>query len=132
MEEKSFDYINVIPLVDVMLVLLVIFIITAPLLRSGVDISLPKTTSLPSITREGIDVSVKQNGAIYIDRLPVRKDNLVDAFKQITSSKPNTPVYLRADTGIPYGDIIEVVDLLKEAGVVDLGLVTDNEPDKKK
>ncbi|MCX7836232.1 MAG: biopolymer transporter ExbD [bacterium] len=124
--------INVTPLVDVVLVVLIIFIVTAPMLRTGVDVSLPKTTKLPSITREGIDVTIRNNGSIYIDQLPVAKENLVEAFKQITSTKPNTPVYLRADVNIPYGDVIQVVDLLREAGVTDLGLVTDASPDRTK
>lgn len=129
---KPLAEINVTPLVDVVLVVLIIFIVTAPMLRTGVDVSLPKTTKLPTITREGIDVTIRSNGAIYIDQLPVAKENLVAAFQQITSTKANTPVYLRADVSIPYGEVIEVVDLLREAGVVDLGLVTDAVPETSK
>lgn len=129
---KPLAEINVTPLVDVVLVVLIIFIVTAPMLRTGVDVSLPKTTKLPTITREGIDVTLKNNGAIYIDQLPVASENLVEAFKQITSTKPNTPVYLRADLTIPYGNVIQIVDLLREAGVIDLGLVTDAAPDMPK
>ncbi|MDK9700570.1 MAG: biopolymer transporter ExbD [bacterium] len=129
---RQLSEINVTPLVDVMLVLLVIFIVTAPMLRSGVDVALPKTTKVPSISREGIDVTMKTDGALYIDQLPVRREDFVAAFKQITSSKANTPVYLRADETIPYGEVIKVVDLIKEAGVIDLGLVTEAQPDKKK
>ena len=115
--------INVTPLVDVVLVLLLIFMVTAPMMSRGIDVSLP-VANQPQIPQEDrITVSVSAEGRIYVADRPVNIVLLEDRLREMTGGRPETVVYLRADEGLRYGEVIRVVDLIKRAGIERIGFV---------
>ncbi len=118
--------INVTPLVDVMLVLLIVFMIAAPLLSVGVPVELPKTDakSLPSQT-EPITISVDRNGAVFIQDTQVTLEQLVERLVAVSANGYEERIYLRGDTGSDYGDVMKVMARINAAGFSNLGLVTD-------
>lgn len=118
--------INVTPFVDVMLVLLIVFMITAPLLTQGVQISLPEVENAPiSESKEPIQISIKTNGALYIQTQQVEAKDLVSRLQAIQKARPSASILLRADRGINYGKVMEVMSALQMSGLVDVGLVTN-------
>ncbi len=117
--------INIANLVDVILVLLIVFMITAPMLQSGVDVKLPKAELTPSQEREGIVVTVDSRGSIFIDKYEVKLKDLASRLKAVTRHKNTEVVYLKGDEKVPYGNIIEVVAEVKKAGLTDVGLVIE-------
>ena len=128
--------INVVPYIDVMLVLLVIFMVTAPLIMQGVEVDLPNTDSKP-LSNELDDpllITVDDQGRIFVNTgMPkpgevgnrVTIFSLADQAAKIIDARPEIEVYVRADQGIPYGDVIEVMGVLQRAGATSVGLVTD-------
>jgi biopolymer transport protein TolR len=124
--------INVVPYIDVMLVLLVIFMITAPMLQQGVEVDLPqaKSESLPSQQDEPLVVSVDRNGNFYLNltdnpSIPIDNPDLLMAkVAAIMRFKPNTSVMVRGDQLVPYGKVVQAMVLLKNAGVPSVGLMT--------
>ena len=123
--------INVTPLVDVMLVLLIIFMVTAPMMMQGVNVSLPQTTSkaLPA-EKEHLAVTVDRNQNIFINDYKVSLDALQAKMEKILEGRPDQKVYLRADRIVPYGFVVQVITAVKSAGVEKLGVIT--EPPGKK
>ena len=117
--------INVVPLVDVVLVLLIIFMITAPLLYRGIDISLPNSATNSIQATERMVVTVQKDGNIYLDKERVQPDNLAAAFGAARARTPEVSVYLRADQNVPYGLVVTVMDAIKQAGITRLGMVTE-------
>ena len=120
--------INVTPLVDVVLVLLIIFMVTAPFLTAGLDIQLPKVSAQGLDLREGLTLTVDPDGAIQLDQKRVTLDGLEDALQR--KGAATRPVFLRADQRVPYGVVAQVIGRARAAGVTNLGLVT--EPDERK
>jgi biopolymer transport protein TolR len=118
--------INVVPLVDVVLVLLIIFMITAPMLQMGVDVDLPKTTTraIPS-EEERIVVTLTKEHKVYIDRYEIPWDQVRPRLKEILDRRVNREVFLRADQLLQYGEVMGVMGQLREAGVEKLGMVTE-------
>ena len=118
--------INVTPFVDVMLVLLVIFMVTAPMMRQGVNVSLPQTTSdqLPA-EKEPLILSIDNNNTIYINDYQVTLDFLQEKLKKILNGRTDREVYLKADKEISYGLVVRVMAEIKGAGVEKLGMVTE-------
>jgi biopolymer transport protein ExbD len=115
--------INVTPLVDVVLVLLLVFMVTAPMMSRGIDVSLP-VADQPQIPQEDrITVSIRADGRVFVADQPVNVALLEDRLRGLTSGSPDSVVYLRADEGLRYGDVIRVVDVIKRAGVVRIGFV---------
>ena len=115
--------INVTPLVDVVLVLLLIFMVTAPMMSRGIDVSLP-VANQPQIPQEDrITVSIRADGHVYVGEEPVNVALLEDRLRGLTSGSPDAVVYLRADESLRYGSVIEVVDVIKRAGVDRIGFV---------
>ncbi len=123
--------INVTSLVDVALTLLVIFIITAPMMQGGVEITMPKarTESVPS--NEGLTVTVDREGQVFIGQAAVRLDEFERQFPAMVKEKGATSVYLRADDGVPYGKVIQVLGLMKAADVASVGLIAEPEPEQQ-
>jgi biopolymer transport protein TolR len=122
--------INVTPLVDVMLVLLVIFMVTAPIIQQGVSVELPKTRAAPlSSAEEPLVVGVAANGAVYLNDNPIVLDALRSKLVAVERERPGRQVFLRADRKVPYGDVVRVIAAVKEAGVTRLGMVTEPPPD---
>lgn len=118
--------INVTPMVDVMLVLLVIFMVTAPLMTAGVQVDLPKTSAAPiKGDDQPLSVSVDANGEVYIQETKVTIDELVPKLQAITAQKPETRIFIRGDKGIDYGRVMEVMGLLGGAGFTKVALVTE-------
>jgi biopolymer transport protein ExbD len=119
--------INVVPLVDVMLVLLIIFMVTAPMLQQGIDVSLPVSKRSTAITDERIFVTVplayRQNHKVRIGDEPVSVELLAERIRQATDGRPDRDVFLRGDGGILLQELVEVVDRLKEAGVEKVGII---------
>ena len=117
--------INIANLVDVVLVLLIIFMISAPLLQSGIEIDLPKTKAA-AVDQEaqGVVVTVDSKGGIYIDDVWARLDNFEKALTDEMRSKGTGQVFLRGDSTVSYGTIIEVIGRMKEMGIDGIGLVT--------
>jgi biopolymer transport protein TolR len=118
--------INVVPLVDVVLVLLIIFMITAPMLQTGVDVDLPKTTTKPMPTEEErVVVTLTKEKKIFVDKYEVPPDQLKERMKAILERRVNREVFLRADQALPYGEVMALMATLREAGVEKLGMVTE-------
>ncbi|MEA3427867.1 MAG: protein TolR [Thermodesulfobacteriota bacterium] len=118
--------INVTPFVDVMLVLLIIFMVTAPMMMHGVNVSLPQTTSESLPSKENhIVVTVDSNNLVYINDYHVTLDFLKEKLIKIFEGRSDREVYLRADKGIPYGIVVRVMSEIKGAGIERLGMVTE-------
>jgi biopolymer transport protein TolR len=129
--------INVTPFVDVMLVLLIVFMVTAPLLTVGVPVDLPKTKAQAlSQDRQPLSVSVKRNGTIYLQNTRVDEDDLVPRLTAIAANGYDQRIFVRGDKAVDYGRVMEVMALISAAGFTHIGLVTDvakppGETDKK-
>ncbi|CAA7625641.1 protein TolR [Magnetospirillum sp. UT-4] len=118
--------INVTPMVDVMLVLLVIFMVTAPLLTAGVQVDLPKTEAAPiKGDDQPLSVTVDAHGEIWIQETKVTLDELVPKLQAITAQKPETRIFVRGDKSIDYGRVMEVMGTLGGAGIAKVALVTE-------
>ena len=117
--------INVANLVDVVLVLLIIFMITAPMLQSGIDVNLPKTrAAISDELGEGVVLTIDQKGGIFIDDVWVRLENFEDRLDQVLKQKNTSSVYVRADSAVIYASVVDVIARLKDMGINYLGLVT--------
>ena len=119
--------INVTPFVDVMLVLLVIFMVAAPLMTAGVPLNLPQTaaTAVPTEQEEPLVISIPASGAVMVMDAPVAPDRIVTHLREILSQRQSERVFLRADGQIPYARVVEVMGALNAAGLTDIVLVTD-------
>jgi biopolymer transport protein TolR len=125
-EYGSMSEINVTPFVDVMLVLLIIFMVTAPMLQQGVDVDLPKTKPSPiKIDEERLVVTVTKTQNIYINRKGFTVKELQKKLTKIREANPGKEVFLRADKNVPYGIVVQVMAAIREAGISKLGMVTD-------
>jgi biopolymer transport protein TolR len=119
--------INVTPLVDVMLVLLIIFMVTAPMLHQGVSVALPKTatTNLPSGVEDPIILSITRSGLYYINETPVARGLLRDRLNAFLRTRKDRTVFLKADRGLSYGTVVETLDILNRMGIENLGMITE-------
>jgi biopolymer transport protein ExbD/biopolymer transport protein TolR len=120
--------INVVSLIDVMLLLLVIFMITAPMMQGGVDVALPKADAKPlNQPKSGLVVTVDRHGAVYVDQTKMNVAEFRASFRALAANRTRDGVYLRGDAGVPYGVVTQVLAIMRAAGVGDVGLVTDAE-----
>ena len=119
--------INVTPLVDVMLVLLIIFMIAAPMLHQGIEVALPRAQAknLPLKVEDPIVLSINRDGLVYIRSTPVQTADLVDRLKAELQSRPEDTVFLKGDRDAPYGRIVDVLDILQRGGIQHVGMVTE-------
>ena len=121
--------INMTPLIDVMLVLVVIFIITAPLLASSIRLDLPKTdAATPNDAPKFVLLVVDRAGQVFLDDKPVAKDELTRRLTLVAGQNPDTEVQLRADEAVPYGRVVEVLGTAQKAGLSRIGFVADPKP----
>jgi len=119
--------INVVSLIDVMMLLLVIFMITAPLMQGGVDVALPKTEARALEPKGGLVVSVTASGRVYADDAAMSLAEFKATFKMLSSKSGREGVYVRADQGAPYGIVAQVLATIQKAGITNVGLVTEPE-----
>jgi len=121
--------INVVSLIDVMMLLLVIFMITAPLMQGGVDVKLPVAAARPLESKSSLVITVDRSGNIFLDKDPISYAAFASSIKAIVSSKAAAQgVTLRADARANWESVARVMSVLRNAGVVNLGVVTDQEP----
>lgn len=117
--------INVTPFVDVMLVLLIIFMVTAPMMMQGVDVALPEATAEAMSTEtEPLMLSIDKQGRVFINDINVSVEDLHTKLEKIISGRTDREVFLRADKDVPYGTVVRVMSEIKAAGVEKLGMVT--------
>jgi biopolymer transport protein TolR len=125
-DRGTMSQINVTPLVDVMLVLLVIFMVTAPMMQQGVQVNLPKTESkaLPA-PEESVIVSIERSGKIFINASEIPAADLRAKLTDMFAAKSKKEVFLKADRDVPYGDVVKTMAEIKGAGIERLGMVTE-------
>ena len=130
---KPMSEINVTPMVDVMLVLLVVFMVAAPLLTVGVPVELPQTKA-PAITeqKEPLVITVNAEGKLFLQNGAVGDDELVPRLQAITKNNPQADIYVRGDRAISYGRVMEVMGMVSAAGFTKVSLVTEQARDKAK
>jgi biopolymer transport protein TolR len=131
-QNSSISQINVVPLVDLMLVLLVIFMVTAPILQQGVSVDLPQAKAA-ALTgeEEQLVVTVDKKGSVYLNDTPITFDQLGPKLEAVTKLRPDKQVFLRADRQVPYGEVVRVMAAAKAAGVESLGMITELPTEKK-
>jgi biopolymer transport protein TolR len=124
--------INVTPLVDVMLVLLIIFMVTAPMMTQGLEVELPETTA-KSLRQddEPLVVTVNKEGEFYLRKIKVAPNMLREQLGAMGEEEKKKPIYLHADKNVPYGEVVNVMAIIKQAGFEKLGMVTQPEEEKK-
>jgi biopolymer transport protein TolR len=121
----SLAEINVTPFVDVMLVLLIIFMVTAPILESGIEVELPKTRTVKAVDVEKVVITIDRRQTLYIGNDAININLLGSTVAQRVGTSANTPVFIRADQSVPFGTFARVVDVLKQAGVTNINIVTE-------
>ena len=117
--------INIIPLVDVTLVLLLIFMLTAPLMYRGIDVNLPKTSGKPTAVEERLVLTLSKDQAIYINDKLVPLATLEQALNDLFKNRQDKTLYMRADQALQYGFVVETMDRIRRAGIEKLGMVTE-------
>ncbi|MEL6451744.1 MAG: protein TolR [Pseudomonadota bacterium] len=124
---RPMSEINVTPFVDVMLVLLIIFMVAAPLLTVGVPVELPKTaaSALPTDQEEPLTITVTAQGSVQIQTTDVARDALIPRLRAIAAERSSDRVFLRADGAVPYAEVMQVMGALNAGGFSNIGLVTD-------
>jgi biopolymer transport protein TolR len=119
--------INVVSLIDVMMLLMIIFMITAPMMQGGVDVSLPRAEARPLDAKRPLVVSITRDGRIYLDEVRVSLREFRGMFRALAEQSGQGGVYLRADQRADYGQVVRVLAVMRAAGVGDVGLVTEPE-----
>ena len=123
---SSISQINVVPLVDIMLVLLVIFMVTAPIIQQGVSVDLPQAKAgALSGEQEQLVVSIEKNGKLYLNDNVITESELTTKLEAVSRLRPDKQVFLRADRTVPYGDVVRVMAAVRGAGIQSLGMVTE-------
>ncbi len=124
--------INITPMVDVMLVLLVIFIVTAPLLTTGVNVKLPQTTKARSLPQDNkaLTLYVEKSGNLTLNEAAITLDALGARLKSVREANPEVRIYVKGDTDVPYGSMMQIMSEVTAAGITQVAFVT--EPSKKK
>ena len=129
---RPMSEINVTPLVDVMLVLLVVFMVTAPLLTVGVPVDLPQTQAAPiNEPKEPLVISINSEGKVFLQEATVDIDQLVPRLQAITNNNPTTSIYVRGDRSVNYGRVLEVMGLVSGAGFSKVALVSEQADQKR-
>ena len=137
-QQKSDDHedlaeINIIPLVDVMLVLLIIFMVTAPLSIGGIKVDLPASkSSANTIDEDRIVLTIDKEGSYFIEKLGITEASLPDKFKSIYETREKKELYVRADKQVAYGKVVYAMSAAKQAGVTKFGMLTQNDPEISK
>jgi biopolymer transport protein TolR len=119
--------INVTSLVDVAFVLLIIFMITAPMMQGGVQVRLPRAEARPLEEQTGITVSVDRRGRIFVDQAAFSYQDFRATFRALVARRKPAAIYLRADRDVPYGDVVRVLAVIRTTGIRDVGLVAEPE-----
>jgi biopolymer transport protein ExbD/biopolymer transport protein TolR len=119
--------INVVSLIDVMMLLMIIFMITAPMMQGGVDVELPRAAARPLNSDRALVVSVTRDGRIFADDVQLSLSEFRGTFRMLAEQSGRSGVYLRADQGVPYGRVVEVLAIMRGAGVGNIGLVAEPE-----
>ena len=119
--------INVVSLIDVMMLLMVIFMITAPMMQGGVDVALPRAEARPLQPKSGLVVTVNREGEIFVDQTRLSYPEFRTGFKALATRRGQEGVYLRADERVPYGAVVRVLAVMRASGVGDVGLIAEPE-----
>jgi len=119
--------VNVVSLIDVMLLLLVIFMITAPMMQGGVDLTLPKADAKPMESKDALSITVNRSGAIVVDNTTLTLSQFRTTVRSLAMNRSKNGVYLRADQGVNYGLVVQLLAILNKAGITNVGLVTEPE-----
>ena len=122
--------INVVSLIDVMMLLMVIFMITAPIMQGGVDINLPKAEARPLEPKSGLVVTVDKAGMIHVDETALTFSEFRATFRTLASTRGKDGIYLRADEGVSYGMVAKVLAVMRTTGIADVGLVLEPEQER--
>jgi biopolymer transport protein TolR len=117
--------INIIPLVDVVLVLLLIFMLTAPMMYRGIDVNLPRASTKPTAVEERLVLTVTKDQALYLNDRRVTPASLEDNLREAFRNRADKTLYLKADAGLNYGTVVETMDRVRRAGIERLGMVTE-------
>jgi biopolymer transport protein ExbD/biopolymer transport protein TolR len=123
--------VNVVSLIDLMMLLMVIFMITAPIMQGGVDLDLPKADARPVESKGGITISVTRDGKIYVDETAMSLSEFRASFRALVSRRANEGVYLRADRGSRVETFLQVLAILRTAGIPNVGIVTEPDDEGK-
>lgn len=116
--------INVTPFVDVVLVLLIIFMLTAPILQSGIEVDVPKTRTVKEITEERVVISIDRKQRVYLGNDPVNINEIADRLHQKIRDPEGQSIFIRADQDVPFGAFATVMDAVKQAGITNVSIVT--------
>ena len=125
--QTSLSEINVVPLVDVVLVLLIIFMLTAPIIQSGIEVSVPKTKTVTELTKELLVVSINRDQRLFVGSDPININDLAARLQARIKDPATAMIYLRADEEVPFGTIARVMDRVQLAGVKNINMVTQPE-----
>jgi biopolymer transport protein TolR len=123
--QSSMSQINVTPFVDVVLVLLIIFMITAPVLQSGIEVAVPKTRTVKEITEERLVISIDKQQRVYLGNDPINVNQIGARLRRQLRDPQRMQVYVRSDEGVPFGAFATVMDAVKQAGVTNVSIVTE-------
>lgn len=130
--QTSLSEINVTPLVDVVLVLLIIFMVTAPVLQSGIEVAVPKTRTVKAISEERLVVSINSKQELFLGNDPVNINNIGDKLKEKIRDPQGQAIYVRADESVPFGVFATVMDAVKATGITNVSIVTQPLQESKK